>query len=66
MSLKDQQKKSLQQFYELREADVKKLQAEVAPLIESGDFSLAAMKCRELADRLEALNSTANQLADTL
>lgn len=64
MTLKERQQQGLKQFYELREADVKKLQAQISPLIESGDFNLAAMKARELADRLDALNSTANELAD--
>lgn len=61
-----QNPETLKQFYELRLADCQKLHAELNLLIESGDFSLAAMKARELSDRLEALNSSANELAEVI
>lgn len=63
-TLKETRQAGLEQAYTRQEAVTKRLHAEVASLIESGDFSLAAMRSRDLAQALEALNETANHLAD--
>ncbi len=64
MTLKEIRAKHLRPLYDQKLAQVKLLHEEIGTLIESGDFSLARMKTRDLERLIDALNVTANDLAD--